>query len=195
MVGAIPLPTLNPAKTNAGNQHPRPPLKTLRVSPSTLTGCSCGYTSHDSRVKFINRNRILGPFFTTLGNKNPPIPALIHPSIPPPRIFASPKLASKLTLPTTMLTSCAHGTTNRRQRIFGRGVTTLGSSLDPAEEAGMRARANDRAHKNLGARELNLGSLPEGAKIVNLPNQVWPRLVGWALKLPAVVCLVDRAAA
>eukprot|EP00752_Nemacystus_decipiens_P003385 g3132.t1 len=59
-----------------------------------------------------------------------------------------------------------------RQRIFGKGVTTLGSSLDPAEEAGMRARANDRALKNLGVRELNLGSLPEGVKIVNLPNQV-----------------------
>lgn len=36
----------------------------------------------------------------------------------------------------------------------------------------MRARANDRALKNLGVRELNLGSLPDGAKIVNLPNQV-----------------------
>lgn len=64
------------------------------------------------------------------------------------------------------------GWTNRRQRIFGRGVTTLGSSLDPKEEAGMRTRANDRALKNLGVRELNLGSLPKGAKIVNLPNQV-----------------------
>ncbi len=36
----------------------------------------------------------------------------------------------------------------------------------------MRARANDRALKNLGVRELNLGSLPEGVKIVNLPNPV-----------------------
>jgi len=36
----------------------------------------------------------------------------------------------------------------------------------------MRAMANDRALKNLGVRELNLGSLPAGVKIVNLPNQV-----------------------
>ncbi|CAM9467343.1 unnamed protein product [Scytosiphon promiscuus] len=59
-----------------------------------------------------------------------------------------------------------------RKRIFGQAVTTLGSTMDAAAEAGMRALANDRALKNLGVRELNLGNLPEGVKIVNLPNQV-----------------------
>ncbi|CAN0292013.1 unnamed protein product, partial [Ectocarpus sp. 12 AP-2014] len=59
-----------------------------------------------------------------------------------------------------------------RKLIFGQEITTLGSSLDAAAEAGMRAMANDRALKHLGHRELNLGSLPPGAKIVNLPNQV-----------------------
>ena len=52
--------------------------------------------------------------------------------------------------------------------------------MDPAEEAGMRARANDRALKTLGVRELNLGSLPEGIKIVNLPNQVRLRFLAGA---------------
>lgn len=60
----------------------------------------------------------------------------------------------------------------RRKRIFGQAVTTLGSMMDAASEAGMRALANERALKNLGVRELNLGSLPDGVKIVNLPNQV-----------------------
>lgn len=39
-------------------------------------------------------------------------------------------------------------------------------------EADTRLAANDRALKHLGVRELTLGRLPEGAKIVNLPNQV-----------------------
>ena len=49
-------------------------------------------------------------------------------------------------------------------------MTTLGSTM--AAESDMRGLANDRALKNLGVRELNLGFLPQGAKIVNLPNQV-----------------------
>lgn len=101
--------------------------------------------------------------------QTPPLQALMestHPGASPsPHVYVS-KIRS-LTQNHTFVSP-----RNRRQRIFGRGVTTLGSSLDPAEEAGMRARANDRALKNLGVRELNLGSLPEGAKIVNLPNQV-----------------------
>ena len=51
-----------------------------------------------------------------------------------------------------------------------RAVTTLGSTM--SGDADMRSMANDRALKNLGVRELNLGALPAGAKIVNLPNQV-----------------------
>lgn len=44
------------------------------------------------------------------------------------------------------------------------------SSRDPV--ANMKAKANDRALVKLGVRSLNLGSLPIGAKLVNLPNQV-----------------------
>lgn len=53
----------------------------------------------------------------------------------------------------------------------------------------MRARANDRALKNLGVREMNLGSLPEGAKIVNLPNQVrcGRAFIGLGQEMPVVL--------
>lgn len=36
----------------------------------------------------------------------------------------------------------------------------------------IKAAANDRALKTLGVRELNLGHLPLGAEIINLPDQV-----------------------
>ena len=36
----------------------------------------------------------------------------------------------------------------------------------------MRSKANERALRYLGVKELNIGHLPEGAEIVNLPNQV-----------------------
>lgn len=45
------------------------------------------------------------------------------------------------------------------------------SSGDPVGD--MKAKANDRALAKLGVRSLNLGSLPIGAKLVNLPNQVF----------------------
>lgn len=68
-------------------------------------------------------------------------------------------------------------------------MTTLGSTM--AAESDMRGLANDRALKNLGVRELNLGFLPEGAKIVNLPNQVSYHIktarFGWRLVVVVVV--------
>lgn len=40
------------------------------------------------------------------------------------------------------------------------------------EFADVRRVANDRALKCLGVRELHLDNLPEGASIVDMPNQV-----------------------
>ncbi|CAM9939264.1 unnamed protein product [Ascophyllum nodosum] len=50
---------------------------------------------------------------------------------------------------------------------------TWGDHVNTAElEANMRSKANERALRYLGVKELNIGHLPEGAEIVNLPNQV-----------------------
>lgn len=65
----------------------------------------------------------------------------------------------------------------RRKRLSGCGASLAkepsspDSSRDPV--ANMKAKANDRALVKLGVRSLNLGSLPIGAKLVNLPNQVY----------------------
>lgn len=60
----------------------------------------------------------------------------------------------------------------KNMEVAAPAASTLGSSALLNSEADMRSKANDRALKILGVRELNLDNLPEGAKIANLPNQV-----------------------